>query len=178
MILLGKFFGGVLTRQKYDIRTNLLRVWINGIEIRKSEFDMMFSILKCLRELPEHDYVDLRFGLNKLLIAANQNKLNELLYFDYDMGICNNWDWACTCRHKMANRGLSYIFTEALAAFWPKSRYKGQMVAYPVPYISSCDRWEGKQLELRISLMEHMLDWMRRVREGQLDDLIYKGHSR
>lgn len=95
-------------------------------------------------------------GLTLYLCKAIHLSLLEVMslnLFDEDLGICYNlekhlWDWG-------ARHSLGYDFVKKYAKGW---EHHTGVEDYPVPINSNgYTLWEGKYLQLRLDLCQHML---------------------
>lgn len=97
---------------------------------------------------------------------AKAGTLPDTMNYRYrNAGICLHWANALDALGITGYRAISWShdLIEFAAVTWPHSRCPGERYCYPVPHTES--RWEGKGLELRLSLIDHTLTLLRATRE-------------
>ena len=80
-----------------------------------------------------------------------------------DYGICKNW-------FKMLDDSFSYTLVGNLSFSW---EYRTEWDEYPVPDDERYGLWEGVNLEMRLSLIDHILVRLEYVSQEYLDELYY-----
>lgn len=78
-----------------------------------------------------------------------------------DYGICKNW-----C--EMLDDACSYDLVEELSVGW---EHRTTSYCYPVPDDERLGLWEGVNLEMRLSLIDHILARLEEVSQEYLDEL-------
>ncbi|MEG2706902.1 MAG: hypothetical protein RR959_06135 [Erysipelotrichaceae bacterium] len=76
-------------------------------------------------------------------------------------GICGNWS-------KILDNNVPYNFVSIFSGDWEHSTLDSK---YPVPDDESLDLWEGTNLEMRLSLIDHILKRLEESDQDYLDDL-------
>lgn len=96
---------------------------------------------------------------NGVLIRTGENGICR------SYGICYNWS-------RLYDLGLlQYDIVEKLSLDWDK--HSGRP-CYPIEVRSGCiNRWDGKELELRIELMEHIMNKLINVSVDELNEAVY-----
>lgn len=78
-------------------------------------------------------------------------------------GICSNWS------EKLNDDSIAYVLVNNISPTWKE--YSGE-VGRPIKgYFLSKNLWEGEQLELRLSLIDHILKFLEVVDQQWLDKL-------
>lgn len=80
-----------------------------------------------------------------------------------DYGICRNW-----C--EMLDDAFSYDLVDEFSTSW---EHRTTSYCYPVPDDESLGLWEGVNLEMRLSLIDHILVRLEYVSQEYLDELYY-----
>lgn len=78
-----------------------------------------------------------------------------------DYGICKNWK-------EILDDACSYDLVEELSVGW---EHRTTSYSYPVPDDESFCLWEGVNLEMRLSLIDHILIRLEEVSQEYLDEL-------
>ena len=82
------------------------------------------------------------------LLVLKEQAVEGVIKYPYQ-GICSNL-------LELTNRAdLSYLFVEDNCEDW--EHFSGNS-AYPVVMSDDCGLWEGEQLKLRLSLLDHLID--------------------
>ena len=63
--------------------------------------------------------------------------------------------------HILRRLGRAYTLITVLAMNWEHTLHPDRNVCYPVPSVFPYTRWEGPNLEMRISLINHCLTYLR-----------------
>ena len=80
-----------------------------------------------------------------------------------DYGICKNW-----C--EMLDDAFSYDLVGEFSTSW---EHRTTSYCHPVPDDERCGLWEGVNLEMRLSLIDHILKRLEEVSQEYLDELYY-----
>lgn len=89
------------------------------------------------------------------LNEVRQQALYGILEY-LDCGICLNW-----C--KILNNSFSYDIVEEFSVGW---EHRTNSSSFPVPHDGSFGLWEGVNLEMRLSLIDHII---KRLEESSQD---------
>jgi hypothetical protein len=106
------------------------------------------SITMSVEYLVEHKETILK-GIKELIEIPKE----EMYIFDPNFGICWNLSSILGALGLQAYLGYDIISDYDFALDWP--HYSGKN-SYPIPRETCGPRWEGQQLEYRISLLEHL----------------------
>lgn len=80
-----------------------------------------------------------------------------------DYGICKNW-------YEILDDACSYTFVGKLSFSW---EHRTVWDDYPVPDDETLGLWEGVNLEMRLSLIDHILVRLEEESQEYLDELYY-----
>lgn len=99
----------------------------------------------------------------RLIDTLNEVRQQAVLgiLIEPDYGICRNW-----C--ELLSDSVSYTLVENLSFSW---KYRTEWDEYPVPDDESFGLWEGVNLEMRLSLIDHILVRLEYVSQEYLDEL-------
>ena len=101
----------------------------------------------------------------RLIYTLNEVRHQAILGIicEPDYGICKNW-----C--EILDDSIVYILVMKLSKDW---EYFTGYYDYPVPDDESFDLWEGINLEMRLSLIDHILKRLEESSQEYLDGLYY-----
>ena len=91
------------------------------------------------------------------LNEVKQQALSNSIY-EPDCGICLNWAVTAKC-------SITYDLVERYSVEWEHSSLNQ---SFPVPHNSGYRLWEGVNLEMRLSLIDHIL---KRLEESSQEDI-------
>ena len=91
------------------------------------------------------------------LNEVKQQALSNSIY-EPDCGICLNWAVTAKC-------SITYDLVEMYSVEWEHSSLNQ---SFPVPHNSGYRLWEGVNLEMRLSLIDHIL---KRLEESSQEDI-------
>lgn len=87
--------------------------------------------------------------VDSIIRAATSPHFNPAADPMFDHGVC----YAISYAAGLEREQLPYHVTSELGVTWPES--SGDLL-YPVPEDSGLERWEGRNREMRISLLNHI----------------------
>lgn len=99
--------------------------------------------------------------IDTLLVLKQQAELGNILKPNY--GICKNWK-------EILNDEFSYEIVGEFSTDW---EHKTTSYYYPVPDDESFELWDGVNLEMRLSLVDHILKRLEESSQEYLDGLYY-----
>lgn len=101
----------------------------------------------------------------RLIDTLNEVRQQAVLgiLIEPDCGICRNW-----CG--LLRDSVSYDLVEELSVGW---EHRTTSYSYPVPHDGSFGLWEGVNLEMRLSLIDHILIRLEYASQEYLDELYY-----
>ena len=96
-----------------------------------------------------------------LIDSLNEVKQRAILgiILEPEYGICKNW-----C--EMLDDAFSYTLVENLSFSW---KYRTEWDEYPVPDDERYGLWEGVNLEMRLSLIDHVLKCLEEYSQEDID---------
>ncbi|MEG2707376.1 MAG: hypothetical protein RR959_08545 [Erysipelotrichaceae bacterium] len=100
----------------------------------------------------------------RLLIDSLKELRGQVLLGSVDSpecGICLNWS-------QILNNDVTYVLVNVLSGGW---EHRTWSFRYPVPDDESLGLWEGVNLEMRLSLIDHILKRLEESDQDYLDDL-------
>lgn len=97
----------------------------------------------------------------RLIDSLNEVRKQAILgILEYlDSGICLNW-----C--KILNNSFSYEIVEEFSVGW---EHRTNSSSFPVPHEGSFGLWEGVNLEMRLSLIDHILKCLEEYSQEDID---------
>lgn len=96
------------------------------------------------------------------LNEVKQQALSNSIY-EPDCGICMNWAVTAKCV-------ITYDLVERYSVEW---EHFSLNQSFPVPHNSGYRLWEGVNLEMRLSLIDHILKRLEESSQEYLDELYY-----
>lgn len=99
--------------------------------------------------------------IDSLNEVRKQAILGILYYPEY--GICKNWK-------RLMEDDVSYFLVRHLAQDW---EYHNGFTEYPVPDNEDFGLWEGVNLEMRLSLIDHILKCLEEYCQEDIDGLYH-----
>lgn len=95
--------------------------------------------------------------IDTLLVLKQQAESGSILEPDY--GICKNW-------YEMLNDVFSYKLVKELSIGW---EYRTSSYSYPVPDDEDYGLWERVNLEMRLSLIDHIIKRLEESSQEYID---------
>ena len=98
--------------------------------------------------------------LNDSLEEVNQQAISGNL-IESECGVCFNWS-------NILDNDVTYKLVSTFSIDWEHSTLDSK---YPVPEDESLELWEGVNLEMRLSLIDHILKRLEESEQDYLDEL-------
>lgn len=120
----------------------------------------------------QNDKEILESALEKLMYEVDRLSRGLDYYLDTNYGICYNF--ARVTRECCGDFSMgdlkAYDVVEHISHGWEK--HSGVSL-YPIKPKKAVDLWKGKQLELRIELMQYILNKLKSMSLDEINDLIF-----